>query len=135
MVATLQRRCAGLGTLPVSDWLARSADWLGLRSADARRCSRGARTEDSREQLGFPDPPCQGAVGHFQSSLAGQQLLHPHPVAARTPEGILELRQHSGIAGRRRCELAIFLAQNAADRVTRQLQKSADLAQAPPCAL
>src|SRR5262249_17858768 len=31
-------------------------------------------------QLCVPDPPRQRAVGHLQSSLAGQQFLHAHPV-------------------------------------------------------
>src|SRR5262252_5602207 len=81
-------------------------------------------------QLCVPDPPRQRAVGHLQSSLAGQQFLHAHPVPARTPEGLLELGQDSGIAGQRRRALASLLAQNAAHRITRQLQKPADLAQA-----
>src|SRR5262249_12897580 len=52
------------------------------------------------------------------------------PRSLRTPEGLLELGQDSGVAGQRRRALASLLAQNAAHRITRQLQKPADLAQA-----
>jgi hypothetical protein len=78
----------------------------------------------------FSDPPRQRAVGHVQANLVGQQFLHPHPVAVRTLEGLFEPGQDSGIARQRRCALAIFLAQNAAYRITRQSQQPTDLAQA-----
>jgi hypothetical protein len=82
-------------------------------------------------QLCIPDPPRQGAVGHVQSGLAGQKFLHPHPVAARAFEGILEPGQRCSIARRRGCSwLAILLPQNAAHRITRHLEQPADLAQA-----
>src|SRR5262249_56053032 len=58
------------------------------------------------------------------------RLAHAHPVAARTSEGLLEPGQGRSITGRRGCARAILLAQNATDRITRQLQKTADLAQA-----
>jgi len=74
------------------------------------------------------DPARQRAVGDFKLILIGEQLLHAHDVAARSSEGILQSGQGLCVAGRRRGSGAALPAQNAADRVTRQLQQPADLA-------
>ncbi len=66
----------------------------------------------------------------MQIVLFGQQLLHAHDVAAAAREGILELGQRLRLAGRWQ-RRGFALAQDAAHRITRELQQTADRVQAP----
>jgi hypothetical protein len=88
-----------------------------------------ARTRRRTAQPCLPDPTRQGAVGHLQIVLRGNELLHPRDVAAGARKGILELPQQVRLAGRRR--RGVGLTQDAPHRIARQLERTADLAQGP----
>ena len=68
-------------------------------------------------------------LGNLHIVLRGDELLHARHVAAGAGKGILEPRQHQRLAGRDWSGLGV--AQNAAHGVTRQLERTADLAQGP----
>jgi len=89
-----------------------------------------ARTPRRAAEPRFSDPARQRAVGYVKIILAGQQLLDAHHVAARTAEGILESGQCLRVARRRRSGFTLVRAQDPAHRVTRELEQTADLAQA-----
>ena len=81
-------------------------------------------------QSHFSDPTRQRAVGYVKIILLGEQLLDAHHITARTAEGILESGQRLRVARRRGRALAVVRAQDAAYSVTRELEQTADLAQA-----
>ena len=75
-----------------------------------------------RPQTGLSDPAGKRAVGDGAPLLLGEQLLCAHHVAARTLEGGLEQGQRLRIARRRRAGVALGGTQDAAYRITRQLE-------------
>ena len=81
-------------------------------------------------QSRFSDPARQRAVGDVKIIFIGEQLLDAHDIATRTAEGVLESGQRLRVARRRGSAVAIVRAQDAAYSVTRELEQTADLAQA-----
>lgn len=88
-----------------------------------------ARAFARRAQSRFSYPACERAVADLQLVLFREQLAHPHPIAAGALEARLDQHERWRIARRILGFASRARAQNAAYRVTRELERPADLAQ------
>jgi hypothetical protein len=87
----------------------------------------GARRRRAQPRL--PHPARERAVGDFEIVFGGEQLLHAHHVALSALEGRLQIGEGEAVV-RRLLRRRQRCAQDAANGVTRELERSADLAQA-----
>jgi hypothetical protein len=85
-------------------------------------------------QAGFPDPAGERAVAGIEAQFRLQHLLEADPVAAHALESGREAREEPAPGTRALAPLGKNRrSQNAANRITRQLQEPTDLANARPC--